>query len=107
MKETVRAFKSSLEVSPEKAREIEHNTRQQSSSQLWFDVHRFRITASLFGQVLSRWVDTPPDNLVLRIIQPKKFSTPATRYGIENERAALEKYVYRLSTHQWSWGYNS
>lgn len=70
LKETVRAFKSSLEVSPEKAREIEHNTRQQSSSQLWFDVRRFKITASLFGQVLSRRVDTPPDNLVL---QPKKF----------------------------------
>ena len=33
------------------------------------------------------------DNLVLRIIQSKKISTPATRYGIENEKVALEKYT--------------
>lgn len=73
LQETVRAFKSSLQVSPEKAREIECNTRQQCLSQLW--------------------VDTPPDNLVLSIIQPKKFSTSAMRYGIENEQIALEKYT--------------
>ena len=93
LQETVKAFKSSLQVSPEKAREIECNTRQQRLAQLWFDVRRYRITASMFGHVLSRRVDTPPDNLVLRIIQPKQFSTPATRYGVENEQVALEKYV--------------
>jgi hypothetical protein len=92
LQETVRAFKSSLKVSPEKAREIECNTRQQRLSQLWFDLRRYRITASMFGHVLSRRVDTP-DNLVLRIIEPKTFSTPATRYGIENEQVALEKYT--------------
>ena len=93
LQETVMAFKTSLQVSPEKAREIECNTRQQRFSQLWFNVRRYRITASIFGPVLSRRVDTPPDNLVLRIIQPKKFSTPATRYGIENEQVALENYT--------------
>ena len=107
LQETVRAFKTSLQVSPEKAREIECNTRQQRFSQLWFDVRRYRITASIFGPVLSRRVDTPPDNLVLRIIQPKKCSTPATRYGIENEQVALENYTTYIPTHQWSPRYYS
>ena len=91
LQETIRAFKTSLQA--EKAREIECNTRQQRFSQLWFDVRHYRITASIFGHVLSRLVDTPPDSLVVRIIQPKKFSTPATRYGIENEEVALQKYI--------------
>ena len=36
---------------------------------------------------------TPPDSLVLRIIQPKTFSTPAIAYGIENEKVAVEEYI--------------
>jgi hypothetical protein len=93
LQETVKAFICSLRVSPDKAREIEQNTRQQCLSPLWFDVRRYRITSSIFGHVLSRRADTPPDNLVLRIIQPRSFSTPATKYGIENEQVALKKYI--------------
>lgn len=93
LKETIEAFKEILRVNPEKVREIETNTRQQRLSQLWFSVRRYRITSSLFGSVLSRRADTPPDNLVLRIIQPKSFSTPATRHGIENEPVAIENYI--------------
>ena len=36
---------------------------------------------------------TPPDSLVLRIIQPKTFSTPAIAYGIENKKSAVEEYM--------------
>ena len=39
----------------------------------------------------------PPDNLVLRVIKPKQFSTPGTRYGIENEMVALE-CVFLINT---------
>ena len=42
--------------------------------------------ASLFGHVISRKPDAPPDNLVLRIIQAKKFTSYATKYGIDNEK---------------------
>jgi len=69
LKATVEAFKKSLDVSLEKAREIERNTRDQRMSSLWFSVRRFRITASNFGAVLSRRPNTPPDSLVLCIIQ--------------------------------------
>ena len=99
LSETISAFKKSLEVSDEKAREIERNTREQRQSSLWFSVRRYRVTASLFGMILTRRVDTPPDSLVLRIIQPKNFSTPATQYGIENEQVALKEYVAYQQAH--------
>ena len=68
---TIAAFKEAIEVSNSKAREIERVTREQYQSDLWFSVRRYCITASLFGHVISRRPDTPPDNLVLRIIQAK------------------------------------
>ena len=71
-------------------------------SSFWFSVRRYRITASNFGYILSRKVNTPPDSLVLRLIQPNNISTAATRYGIENEQLALKEYYYCLPTLSWS-----
>ena len=99
LSKTIAAFKKSLEINDEKAREIERNTREQRLSSLWFSVRRYRITASLFGAVLTRRADTPPDSLVLRIIQPRSFSTPAIQYGIENEQVALKEYVAYRQAH--------
>ena len=81
------------------ARDIERNTREQCLPPLWFAVRRHRITASMFGSVLSRKANTPPDSLVLRIIQPKHFSTPATTYGIEKEETAIKEYVSYQHSH--------
>ena len=71
--ESVKAFIESLQVSDERIREIERSTREQHRTPLWFDVRRYRLTASLFGDVLRRSPDTPPDALVLRIIEPRQF----------------------------------
>lgn len=102
LKETIAAFKSSLELTCDQAREIERNTRDQRNCPLWFNVRRHRITASLFGCVVSRKPTTPPHSLVMRIIQPKHFSTPATEYGIEKEECATREYV----THQRNHGHS-
>ena len=99
LQETVTAFKRSLEVTSDKACEIERDTREQRKSSLWFSVRQYRITASMFGAVLSRRPDTPPDSLVLRIIHPKTFSTEATKYGIENEASAVKEYVAYQHSH--------
>ena len=99
LKQTVQAFIESLQISEEKCREIERNTRKQSMSSLWFSVRQYRITASLFGSVLTRRTDTPPDNLVLRILQPKSFSTGATKYGMENEQMAIKEYIDHQNAH--------
>ena len=60
----------------EKAHEIERATRGQHKTALWFSVRKYRITASNFGAVLSQKDATPPDKLVMQIIQPRSFSTP-------------------------------
>lgn len=99
LKETIAEFKKTLCVTLMEARDIERNTREQRLSPLWFAVRRHRITASMFGSVLSRKADTPPDSLVLRIIQPKHFSTPATTYGIEKEDVAIKEYISYQRSH--------
>ena len=96
---TMSAFKESQRISEAKAREIEHCTWYQRFSSPWFSAHCYRITASNFVRVLSLKRETPPDCLVMHILQPKHFSTLATQYGIDNERLALEKYVSHQNTH--------
>ena len=96
---TMSAFKDSLSISETKAREIERSTRQQQLSPLWFSARRNKITASKFGRVMSLKRETKPDNLVMEILQPKQFSTVATRYGINNESIAIQEYVSFQNTH--------
>ena len=98
LKKSVSTFEESLNISDEKIREIELNTREQRESTLWFQARRYRITSSLFGQVLRRKEQTPPDSLVLQILQPKQFSTPATQWGVCNESRAREEYIQHQLT---------
>ena len=91
--DTIAAIKDSLKLSEEKLREIEFNTRKQKQSNQWFKVCRYCLTSSLFNHVLRRRSDTPPDSLVLRILQPKQFSTPATSWGITHEPLATTEYT--------------
>ena len=81
--------------------DIEQSTRDQRESTLWFSVRRYRITASRFGEILHRRKDTPPDRLVLSILNPRTFSSPATTWGIEHEAMAIQAYVFRSQTQLW------
>ena len=45
---------SNIMLSREKALEIEKNTRSQSNCSAWYQERAFRITASRFGEVVSR-----------------------------------------------------
>lgn len=78
LKTTVAGFKASLKLPASKLREIEQKTRKQRQSSLWFSVRRYCITASRFGDILQWRPDTPPDALVLSILQPRTFSSAAT-----------------------------
>jgi len=52
LRETVKAFKDSLAISDDAIHRIECETRQQQNSPLWYEVRRYRITASMFGIIL-------------------------------------------------------
>jgi len=81
LQQTVQEFKNSLRVIPERVREIERLTREQRNSPMWFDVRRHRLTASIFGEVMCRKTGTPPDSLVLRILEHKHFTSAALEWG--------------------------
>lgn len=98
----VQEFKKSLELPPEKTREIEQNTRDQHNSPLWFSVRRYRLTASYFGAIYYRKNDTPPQALVLHILGTKQVTAPALEWGKANEEVALQQY----ECHQHSAGHS-
>ena len=90
---TMMCFRKTLEVGPEKAREIERKIHGQRLSSAWFIAHRYHLTSSLFGGVLSRRSTTAPDSLVLRIIDLQSFASKAAQHGIDNEDLAVQKYI--------------
>ena len=93
LKERVPAFKECLHVTPEKIRQIERETKDQSRSAFWYSVRRYRITASVFGKVYKRLPSTPPDSLVKELLHPQQFSTKAMEWGRQHEPVALKAYV--------------
>ena len=99
LKQTISAFKESLRLNDDQIREVEQATRDQRLSSRWYSERRFRITASNFGAILHRKESTPPDKLVLHILQQKTFSSPATQYGIANEPVAMTEYIEYQHSH--------
>ena len=47
----------------------------------------------MFGTILHKKSDTPPDSLVLRILQPKQFTSPATEWDKNHGSTAIRKYI--------------
>ena len=78
--------KESQCISEAEAREIKQNTRQQRLSSLRLSTCCYKITTSKLGLVLTLKRETPPKNLLLKILQPKHISTIATWQEIENEQ---------------------
>lgn len=99
LRSTVNAFKASLAVTDEEIRRIERETVGQRNSSRWYDVRRYRITASIFGIILQRKPETLPDSLVLQILQPKSFTSAATEWGIQQESTAVDAYIRHQQSH--------
>ena len=99
LRETVQAFKDSLTTSGDTIHRIECDTRNQRNSPFWYEVRRYRITASIFGVILRRRPDTPPDALVLKILQPKQFKSAATEWGVHQEPLAIQEYIRHQQGH--------
>ena len=97
--ERVSQFIKSLQLTAARIRAIERHTTQQRNSAQWFEARRYRLTASLFGEVLRRRPETAPDALVLRIIQQNQFTSVLTEWGIKNEPVALKEYELYQKSH--------
>ena len=72
LKRTIIEFKISLNVTMQQAREIEGKTSQRHSPE-WFAARLYRITASVFGLIHHIKPDTPPDSLVVNLLEQRKL----------------------------------
>ena len=61
----VKSFKESLAVTEADICRIEKETREQRDSLKWFQMQRYRLTASHFGEICKQRDTTKPDALVL------------------------------------------
>ena len=51
------------------------------------------------GKYFVAELTPPPDNLILRVIQPKQFWSVPTEWGIEHEPIAIAEYVDHQHIH--------
>lgn len=84
-------FSEELALTPEKARELEENTRDQSHNAEWKEARMKRITSSRFGQICKMRLTTSTANCVKYIVQNTFEGTEATAWGIEKEPEARKR----------------
>ena len=92
LRNTVDSFKASLAVTDNDIRRIERETVGQRKLLAGTRFAIF-VSASIFGTILRRKPDTPPDKLVLRVLQSKRFTSAATEWGVQQEPFAVDAYV--------------
>lgn len=79
-----------------KREEIERQTIDQYQNIKWFETRRKLLTASNFGKIINRRLDTGCENVEKSLLYTTQFTAPQLEYGRENEPVALkelEKYL--------------
>ena len=88
MKETYLSFN----VSPELSKEYKKLTRNQSKSEDWKKLRKFRLTSSKsFKQIVLRKKDF--EKLAATLLNQKCVQTAAMVYGLHHENEAAKAYV--------------
>lgn len=79
-----------LQTNTQLSSEIEKETRLQSSTKLWHDVRRHRLTSTMFKDICVRRADF--ETLATRLFKNKIIQTSAMKYGLEYEPIAAKLY---------------
>ena len=73
-----------LVVTDKKSEFLFRSTMKQSSSHLWYEHRRGRLTASKFGAICHTPLDSPSHSLIENILQQGAIpKTAAMQWGIE------------------------
>ena len=75
------------------AAELEQQTRNQATSELWHSERKLRITASIMKEVCHRKPTTSCIAFVQKKIHPKPLNTVAVHYGRTHESDAISSYL--------------
>ena len=86
-----KAFLANIILSPEKAIDIEKNTRIQSSWSAWYQERAFRITASRFGDVVSRKAPIN-DKFLHSLFALTTVQSQAMKYGLDMEPTVVKEF---------------
>ena len=83
-----------LKTSEKDAINVEFQTRDQSTSSVWFEQRSGRITASRLHAVCHTSTEKPSKSLIKGVCYPGayKFSSAATKWGIDHEAEARTQY---------------
>ncbi|XP_038672775.1 uncharacterized protein LOC119976364 [Scyliorhinus canicula] len=85
-------------ISKQRIADIEKETRGQRENPAWFEQRRNRITASVAHKIShcnfvnGKSTEVPQSYLKPIVGQGSKISTPAMKWGVENESVAVKKY---------------
>lgn len=95
--QTVEKLSDKFNITEDQKAAIENETREQSSSRLWFRMRCGRITESRFKSVCCTDPVCPSLSLIMGICHPElsKFSTNATKWGCDHESTAREAYLHK------------
>lgn len=92
--ELCRSYLNKLQLSLEEQESIELLTREQRMSNLWRQERHKRLTTANFGDVMRATTDQTKINIAKNKYESKDIShIPSVKYGIENERRAIDLYV--------------
>lgn len=89
----------SLNFQPDTIDKIKERTIGQRHNPLWYRMRKNRLTASLFGKAIRAVENNNPNgkkNVVQMVTGEKTVpEVPATRWGIDHEKDAIEAYMRR------------
>ena len=88
-------FLTSYGCTEEQIDNLFQRTKSQNISELWFEHGKGRITGTKAHDVLVRRDSTPPDNLVMKIMDYKSYNLSkkdAVKWGLDNEAKVRHAY---------------
>ena len=83
-----------LRVTNQKLRELERNTRDQSTCDRWFEEQRQRIKSSTFCAVIKRRKSIYPKSILNNLLcSSNKIVSKACKWGLGKDEEAVKKYL--------------
>ena len=88
------AHSTEINITEEQIALVQSSTVEQNHSKIWFRMRTGRVTASKFKAVCHTDPAMPSLSLIVSICHPEsfRFSTLATKWGCNHEKAALDEY---------------
>lgn len=79
-------------MSPQKIKDVSEKSIGQHGNPIYDKYRSERLTASMFGVICKRRLETSCDSHVRQCLYPKKFTNKYVEYGKKNEIVAIKLF---------------